>query len=340
MKTKLFLSFLFITLVFFYSCDENNYPSPKNGNEKNLKVKLENIPNPAKGKDGVLFVFKGEELYLTQSFSLENDNMVSAYLPQKETYEITAFIKKENEEWNPNDQDNNGWYSSAANKSINAANPQLNLLTKEWTLGENIDSLEKTGMTYYINCDITSPSKGEEFTTGDIIKTKITIGEKAHINISRVTLYMNGDEITTMTEPDYYHDINTKNFELGKHTIRAEAQIEDEFIAADEVEIYIEPEDLGKAPEININKPEAEVTHGDTVMISADIYDPDSDGEIISAELFVDDQKLAFTDTTGNTYMRNWGTVDYETGSHEIKIVAKDDNENVRTKKKNVTLID
>jgi hypothetical protein len=84
-----------------------------------------------------------------------------------------------------------------------------------------------------------------------------------------------------------------------------------------------------------------EIQKGDTTTISARIYDPD--GEIKSADLYIDDQKFTFTDTLGfegNTYQREWGTTDYEVGIHEIKIIATDDDDNERTKRDNIEIIE
>jgi hypothetical protein len=195
-------------------------------------------------------------------------------------------------------------------------------------------------MTTIINCEITQPTiSTSPYEVNDIIKAKVNAYVNGHSNISKVTLSLDNNEITTMTEPAYYHDINTKDIETGKHVLKAVAEDGNGFTSSDEVVFYLEPEALGEAPEINIANLPSEVSQADSIaVINANISD--ADGEIINADLYIDDRKLPFTDTTGTTYQRDWHLTDYELGLHEIKVIAKDDDDNERTKRQNVTIIE
>jgi hypothetical protein len=337
MKTKLFFTFLLISMV-FYSCNEEpSLPKPKKTNENNLMVKFDNIPEEAKGKQGVIMVYKGEDLYLTKSFALVEQNEVKAYLPEKEMYNIKAFIKNENETWAPDDEDNSGWYSSIGNVAVTQENPQINLMTLSWSYCETAENCSAGNMIDIVTCTITNPkATTSPYNPNDIIAVKISASDNGHTNISEVTLSLDGNKIATMSEPSYYHDINTKDLGEGKHTIKATAKNANGITATDEVDIYIEPAALGEAPEINNFSVPAEITQGDSTTISARIYDPD--GEIKNAELYIDDQKFTFTDTLGSTYSRKWYTTDYQAGTYEIKVKAIDDDDNERTKRENIEI--
>lgn len=334
MKAKLFLPVFFIAMIFYSCSEEPSLPKPKEEGEKNVTVKLENIPEKAKGKDGVLFIEKGDELYLTQTFFLEDDNEVKVYLPEKETYNISAFIKKENKDWSPDDEEQEGWYSSINNQFVSAENPQLFFMTDSWDPSEDQGDIIKL-----ITCEIIEPTiSTSPYEPNKIISVEIDGIDNSQSNISKVTLYMDGNEIKTMTEPGYYHDINTKDFEAGKHELKAEAENTEGFTATDQVDIYIAEKALGEAPKIENFNMDTEIVQGDSVTISANIYDPD--GEIEKAELFIDDSKFSFTDTSGTNFIRGWHTSSVGLGLHEIKITATDNDDNKRTKRQNVTIIE
>jgi len=350
MKTKVFIFTLFLGLA-FYACDDDiSLPSPDTDSKKNVSIKLQNLPDEVKDKSGVIFVYKGEELYSNTSFKAKDESTVRIHMPQNQKCNIAAFIIQNGETWNPNKWRPDQWsqwtppeeygtiWFAISNDlpMINSQQKQLDLMSKEWTVLNNGGTGQ---LRQIINCNISAPADNSTFTINDIISVTVEAEDNSYSQIANVIIYLDGNEIANMENSTYYyHDINTTDLEKGKHTLLAEAENENSKIATDDITFYIESDDVGDPPHITINNISNQIVQGDSVLIEADINDPD--GQITNATLLIDDNEFEFTDTVGTLYQYNWKTESYGLGMHEIKVTAKDNDDNQRMRRENVEVID
>lgn len=163
---------------------------------------------------------------------------------------------------------------------------------------------------------ITSPADESVFEEGDLVSF-IANATDLGGSVDSVEYYLDGTKVGVAFPDDFKFDWTA---DAGEFALSAKATDNDGMSSISDT-ITIRVNDVNDIPVVTITSPENNSTFnaGETVKIAADVTD---DGNIVEVNFYIDDV-LVRVDNNGSPYEYDWVS---SPGTHEIKVIALDDN--------------
>ena len=214
---------------------------------------------------------------------------------------------------------------------VSAGSHTLKAIAKDNDNNETATSIQVNIVYHAPACQIVSPVNGSSHTTNTPITITVDASDSDG-NIESVSFYLDNNLLNTDTAAPYTYDWNANGVSAGPHTLKAIAKDNDNNETPHEITVTIQY----NAPTCQITAPQTGSAHTTDTPITITADASDSDGNIESVSFYLDNNLLN-TDTAA-PYTYDWNANGVSAGSHTLKAVALDNDNNETSHEIEVTI--
>ena len=325
---------IYAAAVFYFGCKKDIFTKPDviPDTEKKVRVKLTNLPDQLIEKYVWIVIRQDDKVFVTEKYDIVENSKVKIKPPDKGKYDLTLLI---NDTWNPTEEFKKGYFSEISD----IAYREVDFKTYTWRYGD-YEKGTMGSLSRFVKIDITSPTEGQLVTQGDIVNINVDVEEDTDEpnNLKLLKYFINNEKIFEADNFPYGFVLNTQSYNLGIHKVIINAEdSESNILVSEEVSFQIK-ENIIPAPVVKITSPQNMSNVNRNTSFDVTVSASDSNGTIRILELFVNDIKYASVfDPATLPHVFNIKITN--TGIHEIKAVATDNEDNTRYDIINVNVI-
>ncbi|GEM_PF-5501627 len=325
---------IYAIVVFSFSCKKDIFTKPDEipDSEKKVRVKLSNLPDQLIEKYVWVIIKQDSKVFVTERYEINEGKKVKIKSPDKGKYNLILLI---NDKWSPTEAFNTGYFSEISDISYR----EVDFKTYSWKYGSyNKDNMGK--LSRLVKIDITSPTNKQLITQGNILNITVNVEEDTEEpnNLKLIKYFINNEKVFETDIYPYGFALNTQSYNLGIHKVIVNAEdAESNILVSEDVSFQIK-ENIIPAPVVKINSPQNMSDVNRNVAFDVSVSATDSNGTIRILELFVNNVKyVSVFDPSTSPHVFNIKITN--TGIHELKAVATDNEDNTRYDIINVNVI-